>query len=124
VLPVALLALAVVISAAIGLHLSNDDPARSMAEQLGCAHVSSSHPQAGVSKETCSYHGDTVVILSLSKGPHALYPPDVLDNFILAPAGKDVVIGCQRRDDCVMIQRELGGDLNDGPMIGLSLLIG
>jgi hypothetical protein len=108
----------------IGLSISKDISARSVADELGCEHVSSSQPQAGVSKETCSYHGDTVVILSLSKGPHALYPPDVPNNFIIAPDGKDVVIGCQRRDDCVKIQRELGGDLNSGPMLGLSLFIG
>jgi hypothetical protein len=121
--PVSLLALAIVISAAIGLSLSNNTSARSVADELGCEHVSSSHPQPGVSEETCSYHGDTVVILSLSKGPHALYPPDVPNNFILAPEGKPVVIGCQSREDCVLIHRQLGGDLNSGPMLGLSLVI-
>jgi hypothetical protein len=64
------------------------------------------------------------VILSLSKGQHALYPPDVPDNLIIAPKGKNVVIGCQRRDACVQSQRELGGHLSSGPMLGLSLVIG
>ena len=90
---------------------------------MGCEHVSSSHPQAGVSKETCSYHGNTVVILSLSKGPHALYPPDVANNFIIGPTGKDVVIACESREDCVKIQQKLGGDLSSGPTLGLSLVV-
>jgi hypothetical protein len=61
-----------------------------------------------------------VVILSLSKGPHALYPPVLPDNVIVRPEGKYMVIGCQRRDDCVAIQGELGGYLAAGPLIGLS----
>jgi hypothetical protein len=122
--PVTLLALAVASSAVIGLRLSKDSPARSVADELGCEHISSSHPQSGLSKETCSYHGDTIVILSLSKGRHVLYPPEVSQNFILAPEGKAVVIGCPSRDDCVKIHRQLGGNLNSGPLLGLSLVIG
>lgn len=97
---------------------------RSVADELGCEHVTTSHPQAGVSKETCSYNGNTLVILSLSKGPHALYPPDVPNTFIIGASGKDVVIGCERREDCVKIQQKLGGALTSGPTLGLSLVVG
>ena len=85
-----------------------------------------SHPQAGVYEETCSFHGDTIVILTLSKGPHALYPPLLPDNFVMGPSGhaKAWVVGCQRRDDCVTIKRQLGGDLTSGRMLGLSLVVG
>jgi hypothetical protein len=34
------------------------------------------------------------------------------------------VVGCQRRDDCVAIKRQLGGDLTSGPMLGLSIVVG
>jgi hypothetical protein len=37
---------------------------------------------------------------------------------------KDVVIGCERREDCVNIQQKLGGDLTSGPTLGLSLVVG
>jgi hypothetical protein len=122
--PVLLLASAVVISAVIGLNLSHGGSGRDVADELGCEPMSSTHPQPGVSKTTCSYHGGTIVVLSLSKGTHALYPPDLPDNFIVGPAGNDWVIGCSHRDDCVKIQRELGGDLSSGPTLGLSLVIG
>jgi hypothetical protein len=122
--PVAFLALAVVMSAAVGLRLSNDASARSVADELGCERVSSSHPQTGVTEETCSYHGNVVVILSLSNGQYALYPPDVPNNLIIGPRGKDVVIGCESRQDCVKIQQKLGGDLTSGPTLGLSLVVG
>jgi len=122
--PVAFLALAVVMSAAVGLRLSNDASARSVADELGCEHVSTSHPQAGVTEETCSYHGNEVVILSLSNGQYSLYPPDVPNNLIIGPRGKDVVIGCESRQDCVKIQQKLGGYLTSGPTLGLSLVVG
>jgi hypothetical protein len=77
-----------------------------------------------VSKETCSYHGNTVVILSLSEGRHALYPPDVPNTLVIGPSGKHVVIGCESRVDCVKIQQMLGGNLTSGPTLGLSLIVG
>ena len=120
-MPVLVFTLAVATSAVIGLDLSHGGSAQEVAHELGCEHIVSSHPQAGVAKTTCSYHGGTIVIFSLDPGPHALYPPD---NVIIGPAGKDWVIGCSRRDDCVMIRRELGGELSSGPMLGLSLVIG
>ena len=122
-LPVLLLAVAVVISAVIGLSLS-DGATRSIAEELGCEHVSSSHPQAGVDKQTCSYNGDMIVILTLSKGEHTIPPPDMPDNILLGTSGSVWVVGCQRHDDCVKIQRTLGGHLSSGPLLGLSLVVG
>lgn len=83
--PVLLLVVAVVMSGVIGLRLSHDESARSVADELGCAPVSSSHPQAGVSRKACPFHGDTIVILTRSKGHRALYPPDLPDNFIIGP---------------------------------------
>jgi hypothetical protein len=64
------------------------------------------------------------VIMTLSKGSPTLYPPDLPDNFIIGPPGKAWVIGCHRRDDCVTIQRQLGGELTSGPTLGLSLVVG
>jgi hypothetical protein len=121
VLPVSVLALAVALSAATGLRLSRAAPERSVADEIGCEYVSASRPQAGVSQETCSFRGNTVVILSLTRGPHALQ--DVPDNLALTPEGKPVVIGCQRRADCVLIHRQLGGELRSGPMLGVSVVI-
>jgi hypothetical protein len=121
--PVLLLALAVVTSAVIGLNLSHgkSPSPRDVAAELGCEHIRNSRAQqAGVSKTTCSNHGGTIVIVSLSKGPHTLYPPDT---YIIGPAHKAWVIECSRHDDCVKVQREFGGWLNSGPTLGLSLLI-
>jgi hypothetical protein len=124
--PVVLLSIATVVSAVIGLSLSHGASTRSIADQLGCQEGTSSHPQAGVEQETCSYHGDTIVILTLSQGPHALYPPLLPDNFVMGSSGDATawVVGCQRLDDCVTIKRQLGGDLTSGPMLGLSLVVG
>lgn len=123
-MPVTLLAVAVVAGAVVGLSLDVDSSARSVAQELRCAHIRSTHPQPGVREDTCSYHGHTIVILSLGKGTHSLDAPTVPDDFIVAPEGKAVVIGCQRREDCVTIHRQLGGDLSSGPMLGLSLVVG
>lgn len=125
-MPVLLLSIATAISAVIGLSLSHGASTRSIADQLGCLEGRSSHPQAGVEQETCSYHGDMIVILTLSEGPHDLYPPLLPDNFIIGSSGnsKAWVVGCQRRDDCVTIKRQIGGDLTSGPMLGLSLVVG
>jgi hypothetical protein len=124
--PVLLLAISTAVSAVIGLSLSDGASTPSVADRLGCHEGRSSHPQAGVEQETCSYHGDTIVILTLSKGRHVLYPPLLPDNFIVGPLG-DVnawVVGCQRRDDCVAIKRQLGGDVTSGWVLALSLLVG
>lgn len=122
VLPVAVLSLGATIGAVLGLHLSHDE-SRSLADELGCRHVVRSHPQAGVDKEICSYHGDRIVILTLAEGEHALYPPDLPATFIIGTAG-DVIVGCQLHDDCVAIHRQFPGDLDSGPLLGLSLIVG
>jgi hypothetical protein len=124
--PVLLLSISAAVSAVIGLTVSHGASTSSIADQLGCHEARSSHPQAGVEQETCSFHGHTIVILTLSKGRHALYPPLLLDNFIVGPSGvvKAWVVGCHRRDDCVTIKRQLGGDLSSGWVLGLSLVVG
>jgi hypothetical protein len=124
--PVLLLAISTAVSAVIGLSLSHGASTPSIADQLGCDEGRSSHPQAGVEQETCSYHGDTIVILTLSKGPHVLYPPLLPDNFIVGSSGTVTawVVGCRRRDDCVTIKRQVGGDLTSGWVLGLSLVVG
>ena len=122
--PVSILGLSLVVSAVIGVGLSEASSAWSVAADLGCADAGSSQPQAGVRKETCSYHGNTIVILSLSHGQHAFYPRDLPDNVVIGPRGKDVVIGCESREDCVTIQKQLGGHLTSGPTLGLSLVVG
>jgi hypothetical protein len=124
--PVALLSTATVVSAVIGLSLSHGASTRSVADQLGCQEGTSSQPQAGVEQETCSYHGDSIVILTLSTGPHSLYPPLLPDNFVMGSSGNGTawIVGCQRRDDCVTIKGQLGGDLTSGPMLGLSIVVG
>jgi hypothetical protein len=125
--PVVLLSIATVVSAVLGLSLSHGaSTPPSIADQLGCQKGTSSQPQAGVEQETCSYHGDTIVILTLSKGPHALYPPLLPDTFVMGSSGNATawVVGCPRRDDCVTIRQQLGGDLTSGPMLGLSLVVG
>jgi hypothetical protein len=120
-LPVLVLSAAVAISALIGLSLSHRTT-RSIAAEVGCRQVSTSHPQAGVESQTCSYHGDTLVILTLSKGSHVLPSLDLPDNVIIGTAPGMWIIGCQRRDDCVKIQRQVGGTLSSGPLLGLSLV--
>jgi len=125
-LPVTLLGLALVVSAAIGLSLSHAASTSSIADQLGCQEGTRSQPQAGVEQETCAYHGEKIVILTLNKGPHSLYPPLLPDNFVMGSSGGGTawVVGCQSRDDCVTVKRELGGDLTSGPMLGLSIVVG
>jgi len=70
--------------------------------------------------------GAKIVILTLSKGPYSLNPPLLPDNFVMGSSGGETawVVGCQRRDDCVAIKRQLGGDLTSGPMLGLSIVVG
>lgn len=123
--PVLLLSISAAVSAAIGITLGHGASTRSIADQLGCREASSSHPQPGVERETCAYHGDTIVILTLGKGRHALYPPLLPDNFVVGPSGvaKTWVVGCRRRDDCVAIRRQLGGDLTSGWVLELSVVV-
>src|SRR3954453_22253547 len=101
-LPVTLLGLALVVSVGIGLSLSQGASTRSIADQLGCHEGTRSHPQPGVEQETCCFHGDTIVILTLSKGPHALYPPLLPDTIVWGSSGPAAawVVGCQGRTDC------------------------
>jgi hypothetical protein len=124
--PVALLGVALVVSTLIGLHLSDTQSgdSQTIADRLGCVEIATSHPQSGVTKELCRYQGDTIVILGLGKGGHALYPPDLQDHVLIGSGGKPVVIGCSVRDDCVDIKRRLGGNLTSGPMLGLSITVG
>ena len=117
-LPLLLVTVAGVISAVVGLSLSHQPP--DVADQLGCTHISRSHPQPGLSRTTCSYDGDRIVIMSFGTGTFSFYG-DLGDYLVLGPSGTPWIIGCQRRDDCVDVQREVGGRLTPGPMPGLSL---
>jgi hypothetical protein len=118
--PVLVLSVAVVISALIGLGLSHHTSTPKIADELGCEHISSGTSSTGVSQETCTYHGDRIIIWSLSRGSNKVYPVRWVDNGLVGPKW-DWVIGCADRDDCVAIHDQLGGQLLGRDWLGISV---
>ncbi len=105
------------------LNVVHQPAAQKVADRLGCRQTSSSHPHSGESRVICLYHGDRVVIWSLGTGPHSIYPPAWVENVVMPPAGQQWVIGCSSTDDCRTIRQVLGGDLNPGPVMGISIVV-
>ncbi len=104
--PVLVLSSAVVISAVTGLNLSQDSSPQSVADALGCQHVSTGTSAAGVMQEICTYHGDRIIIWSYSRGSKVVYPVRWMESGIEGPTW---IIGCGSAAACVAIRGRLGG---------------
>jgi hypothetical protein len=116
--PVLVVSLAAVISAAIGLGLSDDASPRSVADELGCHHVSSGTSATGVSQEICTYHGDRIIIWSFGRGSNVVYPVGWMESGV---EGARWIIGCANAEDCVAIRDRLGGRLLTTSWLGTSI---
>ena len=118
--PVLVVSLAAVISAAIGLGLSDDASPRSVADELGCHHVSSGTSATGVSQEICIYHGDRIIIWSFGRGSNVVYPVGWMESGVEGPTW---IVGCGHGADCLGIRGRLGGRLLGGAWLGSSVEI-
>ena len=115
--PVLLLSLAVVVSAVIGLNLS-DASSSQVADRLGCRHISSGTSETGVSQEMCAFHGVRIVIWSFGPGPNVVYPLSWTESAVQGPTW---IVGCGNADDCVTIRGRLGGKLLGPAWMGSSV---
>lgn len=107
-MPVLLLSAAVVISALIGLDLSDRASTRGIADQLGCTPISRGTSATGVTREICNYDGDRIIIWSFSRGSNVVFRPSWVANGVVGPAW---IIGCADVVDCVAIRHRIGGQL-------------
>jgi hypothetical protein len=119
--PVLVLALALVTSVVIGLRLGRPDSSRRVADELGCTHVSSSASPTGVRQETCTYHGGRIIIWSFGHGSNVVYPVSWMENGVEGPSW---IVGCRHAADCLAIQRRLGGRLLGRAWLGSSIEAG